>query len=209
MKKNGKESIIKGLKYAIDLALVLLFIGIIGGFVTAIYLFNEKPPIIGGNYNFNGATISSPLNNIMVSLQNSNLGKSLEIVQFKFDIFFLLCGFINVIALILIGLQLRFIFKSFSLEDYFCQSNSKKIRNIAIVIFIWVIVDYLVRFIPDFTSLHNFISSSIGINTFRYGIVMGIEGINFKILIVSIIIYMLSIVFSYGNNLKEESSLTI
>jgi hypothetical protein len=209
MKKISKKFVIKGLKYTIDLALVLLFIGVIAGVVTAIYLFKENPTNIGGNYNFNGATISSPLNNIMVSLQNSNLGKSLEFVQYKFDIFFFLCGFLNVIALILIALQLKYIFKSFSQEDYFCPSNSKRIKNIAIVIFIWVIADYLVRFIPDITTLNHFISSSIGINTFRYGIIIGIEGINLKILIVSIIIYMLSIVFSYGNNLKEESSLTI
>lgn len=209
MKKISKKFIIKGLKYTIDLALVLLFIGVIAGVVTTVFLFKENPTNIGGNYNFNGATISSPINNVMVSLQNSNLGKSLEFVQHKFDIFFLQCGFINVIALILVTLQLKYIFKSFSQEDYFYASNSMRIKKIAIIIFIWVIADYAIRFIPESTILHNFISSSIGLNSFRNGVINGIFELNLKMLIVSIIIYMLSIVFNYGNNLKEEFSLTI
>src|ERR1035437_2409030 len=119
MKKIGKKFVSKGLKYTIDLVLVLLFIGVIAGVVIAVELFKENPPNIGGNYDFNGATISSPLNNIMISLQNSNLGKSLEFVQYKFHMFFFLCGFINVIALVLVTLQLKYLFKSFSQEDYF------------------------------------------------------------------------------------------
>lgn len=209
MKKISKKFVIKGLKYAIDLALVLLLIGVIVGVVTVIDLFKENPPNVGGTYDFNGATMSSPINNIMISLQNSNLGKNLEFVQHKFQMLFFLCGFINVIALILVTLQLKYIFKSFSQEDYFYTSNSIRIKKIATIIFIWVIADYAIRFIPEITILHNFISSSIGLNSFRHGVINGIFEINLKMLIVSIIIYLLSIVFSYGNNLKEETSLTI
>ena len=209
MKKISKKFIIKGLKYVIDLVLVLLFIGLIVGVFTTIDLFKENPQSTGGNYEFNGATMSSGLNNIMISLQNSNLGESLESVQHKFHMFFFLCGLINFIALLIVTIQLKQIFSSFSKEDYFLQSNSVRIKNIALVVFVWVIADYAIRFIPELTILHNFISSSIGLNSFRHGIVGAIFGINLKMLIVSIIIYMLSIVFSYGAILKEETSLSI
>ena len=209
MKKISKEFIIRGLKYAIDLVLVLLFIGLIVGVFTTIDLFKENPQSTDRNYEFNGATMSSGVNNVMISLQNSNLGESLESVQHKFHIFFFLCGLVNYIALLIVTIQLKQIFSSFSKEDYFLQSNSVRIKNIALVVFIWVIADYAIRFIPELTILHNFISSSIGLNSFQNGIVGAMFGINLKMLIVSIIIYMLSIVFSYGTVLKEETSLSI
>jgi hypothetical protein len=207
MKKIRKEIIIKGLKYTIDLVLVLLFIGIIAGVFTAIDLFKENPQSVGGTYLFNGATMSSSINNVMISFQNSNSGLSLESVKHKFNMFILFCGIINFIAFLLVTLQLRQIFNSFSREDYFFSSNSVRIRNIAIVIFIWVIADYFTRFIPEITIPHNVISSSIGLN--RNGISGSILGINLKLIIISVIIYVISVVFSYGNTLKEETSLTI
>jgi hypothetical protein len=209
MKKISKEIIIKGLKYTIDLVLVLLFIGIIAGVFTGIDLFKEKPQSVGGTYLFNGATMSSSINNVMISLQNSNSGVSLESVKHKFNMFIFFCGIINFIAFLLVTLQLKQIFNSFSKEDYFFPSNSLRIRNIAIVIFIWVIADFLIRFIPEIILPHNIISSSIGLNSFRDGIVGAAFGINLKMIIISAIIYLLSVVFSYGNTLKEETSLTI
>ena len=208
MKKIGKKIIIKGLKYTIDLILVLLFIGIIVGVFTAIDLIKENPQSANGTYLFNGATMSSSVNNVMISLHNSKSGMSLESVQHKFHMFIFVCGVINYIAFLLVTLQLRQIFNSFSREDYFFPSNSIRIRNIAIVIFIWVIADHIARFIPWFTMPY-IISSSIGLNSFHDGIIGIVLGINLKMLIVSFIIYALSIVFSYGNILKEETSLTI
>jgi hypothetical protein len=207
MKKISKKFIIKGLKYTIDLVLVLLFIGVIAGVFTAIDLFKENPQSAGGTYLFNGATMSSSINNVMISLQNSNSGVSLESVKHKFNMFIFFCGIINFIAFLLVTLQLRQIFNSFSREDYFITSNSIRIRNIAIVIFIWVVADYLIRFIPELTMPHNIISSSIGLN--RNGIIGSVFGINLKMIIVAVIIYVISVVFSYGNTLKEETSLTI
>lgn len=209
MKKIRKEIIIPGLKYTIDLVLALLFIGVIAGIFTGINLFKEKPQSVGGTYIFNGATMSSPINNVMISLQNGKSGVTLESIEHKFDKFIFLCGIINFITILLVTLQLRQIFKSFSNEDYFFPSNSIRIRNIAIVIFIWVIADHIIRFIPEFMWPHNIISSSIGLNSMRDGIIGAVFGINLKMLIVSFIIYVLSIVFSYGNTLKEETSLTI
>ena len=209
MKKISKKIIVKGLKYTIDLVLVLLFIGIIAGVFTAIDLFKENPQSVGGTYLFNGATMSSPINNVMVSLQNSNSGVSLESVQHKFHMFIFFCGISNFIAFLLVTLQLKQIINSFSMEDYFFPSNSIRIRNIALVIFIWVIVDFIIRFTPEIMMPHNIISSSIGLNSLRDGIIGAAFGINLKMIIVSAIIYLLSVVFSYGNTLKEETSLTI
>lgn len=209
MKKISKKSLIKGLKYSLNLALILLFILLILGVFMTVDLFKENHSLDDNTINFNGATIASGINNIMISLQSPNLGENLESIKHKFHILFLLCGFVNVIALILVTLQLKLIFTSFSREDYFNPTNSIRIQKIATIIFLWVIADFVIRFIPDISVLHNYISSSIGLNSFRYGILSGIAGINIKMLIVSIIVYMLSIIFSYGNDLKEESSLTI
>jgi hypothetical protein len=155
------------------------------------------------------ASMSSPPNNIMISFSNPELGKYLPSIKKILYVFFNYCGLLNVIALILITLQLKYIFKSFTSEDYFNPSNSFRIKKIAIVIFIWVLVDYAIRFYPLTVIPHYTVHSSIGLNTFRYGVLIGLEGLNIKMLLVSLIIYVLSIVFSYGHNLKEESSLTI
>jgi hypothetical protein len=209
MKKISEKLIIRGLKYTIDLVLLLLFLCVIAGVIAAVDLLRENPLSADGTYIFNGATISSPINNVMISLQNGTSGLSLESVQHKFHIFIFACGVINFIAFLMVTLQLRQIFNSFSREDYFFPSNSIRIRNVSIIIFIWVIVDYFVRFIPEITLAHNIISSSIGLNSIRNGIINALAGFNLKMLIVSAIIYILSIVFRYGNTLKEETSLTI
>src|SRR5664280_1223010 len=104
MKKISKKIIIKGLKYTIDLVLVLLFIGVIAAVFTAIDLFKENPQSVGGTYIFNGATMSSSINNVMISLQNSSSGVSLESVKYKFNIFIFFCGIINFIVFLLVTL---------------------------------------------------------------------------------------------------------
>lgn len=209
MKKIGKESIIKALRYAIDFALVLQFIGLIFGVVTLIGLLTKGQSGIVSNNDSHFATMSSGIGNVMIALQNPNLGEHIEFISSRFHMFVLLYGFILVIALTLITFQLRFIFKSFSHEGYFNQSNPIRIKKIAIIIFIWVIVDYALRFIPQIIIPDYFISSSVGLNSFSHGGRFGLLGFDVKMLIVSIIIYMLSIVYKFGNNLKEESSLTI
>jgi hypothetical protein len=209
MKKIGKESIIKVLRYAIDFALVLQFIGLIFGVVTIIVLLTKGPSGIVTNNDSHFATMSSGIGNVMIALQNPNLGEHIEFIGYRFHMFILLYGFMLVIALMLITFQLRFIFKSFSHEGYFDQSNPRRINRIAIIIFIWVIADYALRFIPQIIIPDYFISSSVGLNSFSHGGHFGLFGFDLKMLTVSIIIYMLAIVYKLGNNLKEESSLTI
>jgi hypothetical protein len=209
MKKISKESIIKVLRYAIDFALVLQFIGLIFGVVTLIGLLTKGQSGIVTNNDSHFATMSSGIGNVMIALQNPNLGEHIEFISYRFNMFILLYGFLLVIALILITFQLRFIFKSFSQDGYFDQSNPGRIKRIAIIIFIWVIADYGLRFIPQIIIPDYFISSSVGLNSFRHGGHFGLFGFDLKMLIVSLIIYMLSIVYKFGNNLKEEVSLTI
>jgi hypothetical protein len=208
MKTFRKESVIKVFRYAIDLALILLFAGLIYVIFNLVSL-SLKNPADESPSDTTMASMSSPPNNIMMSFSNPNLGQNIAYIEKKFFIFCELCGLINAVALILITFQLKYIFKSFNLEDYFNPLNSARIKKIAIIIFIWVIADYFIRFIPDLTIPTYFIHSSIGVNSFRNGFIFAIFGFNLKMLMVSIIIYILSIVFKYGNNLKEETSLTI
>jgi hypothetical protein len=209
MKTNSKLLFIKGLKYAIDLVLILQFVAIIIGIITTIELTRKNPSDIVSNNKTTSATMSSPINNVMIAFSNPDLGNNIESIKKQFYISIFLIGLISIIALILITLQFKYIFKSFSQEDYFYPSNSIRIKKIAIIIFVWVIADCAIRYIPEIIIPPHVISSSIGLNSFSHGGSYGMFGFNLKMLIVSIIIYMLSIVFKYGNNLKEESSLTI
>lgn len=208
MKEIRKESLFKGLRYTIDLALILEFIGLAYVIIQIITLSMQSP----ANDVINETTVasmSSPPNNVMISFSNPELGKYIPLIKKNLYVFFNYCGLVNVIALILITLQLKYIFKSFGAEDYFNPLNSFRIKKIALVIFIWVLVDYAIRFYPLTVIPHYTVHSSIGLNTFKSGVLIGLEGFNMKMLLVSLIIYVLSIVFSYGHNLKEESSLTI
>jgi hypothetical protein len=208
MKKIRKESLLKGLRYTIDLALILEFIGLVY-VIFQIVTLSTKNPVNDVINEATVASISSPPNNIMISFSNPELGKYLPSIEKNLYKFFNYCGFVNVIVLILITLQLKYIFKSFTAEDYFNPSNSIRIKKIAIVIFIWVLVDYAIRFYPLTVLPHYTVHCTLGLNTFSAGVLIGLEGLNIKMLLVSLIIYMLSIVFSYGHNLKEESTFTI
>jgi hypothetical protein len=208
MKTIRKESFIKGVRYAIDLALIVQMIGL-AYVIFQIITFSLKNPVNDVINETTVASISSPVNNIMISFSNPELGKYLPSIERHLDIFFNVCGLVNVIALILITIQLKSIFKSFSTEDYFNPSNSIRIKKISIVIIFWALVDYVIRFYPLTVIPHYTVHCTLGLNTFRFGALYGLEGFNLKMLLVSVIIYILSIVFSYGHNLKEESSLTI
>lgn len=207
MKQQSQRLFIKSLKYAIDLALVLQSLLVIVCAVTVVRLYIEDTSEL---FNISGSTlgtVSSGLNNIMIAFSNPIPGENIGSIMLKIHLFFGLCGFINIITLILITLQMKYIFDSFILEDYFYPSNSLRIRKIALTIFIWVIADYLIRFIPGLIVPQNFVSSSVGLNSF--GSSYGLFGFDLKMVIISVIIYTLSFVFKYGNVLKEESSLTI
>jgi hypothetical protein len=209
MKKIGKEFIIKGIRYAIDFILILQFIVIVGTVFSIVRQSVINRSEIVANKETDHATISSPFNNIMIALSNPDLGKYLNTIVGKMDIFWNLCRLVNIILLTLITVQFRYIFRSFNPEDYFNQSNPERIKRIAVIIFIWALADSALRYIPGTIIPDYLIYSSIGLNSFPHGNSYGILGINTKMLTVSLIIYMLSIVFKYGNSLKEESSLTI
>jgi hypothetical protein len=209
MKKISKNFIIKSIRYAIDFILILQFVVIIGTVFSIVRQSVKSQSEIVANKETDHATISSPFNNIMIALSNPDLGKYLDTIDKKMALFWNLCRLVNVILLTLITVQFRYIFRSFSPEDYFNQSNPERIKRIAIIIFIWVLADSALRYIPGIIIPDYLIYSSIGLNSLHHGNSYGIIGINTKMLTVSLIIYMLSIVFKYGNSLKEESSLTI
>jgi len=209
MKKISKKLVIKGIRYAIDFILILQFVVIIGTVFKIFRLSVKEQSEIVANKETDHATISSPFNNIMIALSNPDLGKYLNTILRKMDIFWDLCRLVNVILFTLITLQFRYIFRSCSTEDYFNQSNPERIKGIAIIFLILALADSALRYIPGIIIPDYLIYSSIGLNSLHHGYSYGIFGINIKMLTVALIIYMLSIVFKYGNNLEEETSLTI
>ena len=74
MKTISKESVSKGLRYTLDLALILQFIGLIYVIINIITL-SLKNPADDVIYDTTIASMSSPPNNIMISFSNPELGE--------------------------------------------------------------------------------------------------------------------------------------
>ena len=74
MKKIRKESLLKGLRYTIDLVLILLFIGL-AFVIFQIFTLSIHRPANDVINETNVASMSSPPNNIMISFSNPELGK--------------------------------------------------------------------------------------------------------------------------------------
>lgn len=209
MKTFKRKSIIKSLNYVLDATLIIQGIVVVFGIITLIGLIFKNQSSITDYGDSKFATMSSGIGNVMIAIQNPDLSQHMDYISQRFQLFILIYGFMMLFAIILITLQIRSIFISFRLDKYFDPLIPLRIKKIALIIFAWVIVDYALRYIPQIIIPDYFISSSMGLNSFNHGSSYGIFGFDLKMLIVSIIIYILSIVYKIGNNLKEETSLTI
>lgn len=109
----------------------------------------------------------------------------------------------------LITLQLRKLINSFKKEILFEIKNVKRIQNIAILLFVYVIFDIVLsRFNPNQQSIE-VISETIGNIPFITTFLSFALVINYKVLFMSAVIYVISRVFKNGYELKEQTTLTI
>lgn len=205
MQTTKNKSMIKVLKRAIDIALILQLIWVICEIVTSFPLINFLSDI--SLYDNLETTLFG--HNVIIFLSNPDLPKYIYSIRKNFMIFNEVSYCIDMFAFILITFQLKYLFKYFIQDDYFNPINSKWIKNIALIIFLWVIFDFIIRFVPNIFIPNYFICQSIGMNSFRNGFSFGTLEFNYKLLFVSIIIYVISFVFKHGSKLQEESSLTI
>lgn len=189
MKTFGKNSISSVLRIAIDILLITEVLTLLFMLIP----FISKLNIIYGH----GPLHYGPL-------PDENGMKILLFSEFSQFIFGLVA--------ILITLQLRKLISAFKKEIIFGVENIKRIKTISAFLFIYVIADFLVTLFKQYLFIH--FADFPGriekvpisdIYTFR-GI---LSTINFKLLFVSVVIYIIACVFQAGNDLKEETALTI
>jgi hypothetical protein len=122
-------------------------------------------------------------------------------------LFTMLSQFIFGIISFLITLQLRKLIDAFKKEAFFELKNAKRIQNIALFLFLYVLFDFaLSQFNPNRNyTVELFTGNMPIVNTFLNFII----AFNFKMLFLSAIIYVISYVFKYGYELKEQTTLTI
>jgi hypothetical protein len=125
----------------------------------------------------------------------------------KIMLFTMLSQFIFGIISFLITLQLRKLIDAFKKEAFFELKNAKRIQNIALFLFLYVLSDFaLSQFNPNrHYTVELFTGNMPTVNTFLNFII----AFNFKMLFLSAIIYVISYVFKYGYELKEQTTLTI
>jgi hypothetical protein len=189
MKTFGKNSISSVLRIAIDIMLiseVLTLLFMLIPFIT-------KLNIIYGH---------SPLHNGPIHDESG----------IKMLLFNEFSKFIFGLVAILITLQLRKLITAFKKEIIFGVKNVKRIKVISVLLFFYVIADFIVTLFKQYLVIH--FADFPGrlekvpisdIYTFR-GI---LSIIDFKLLFVSVVIYIIACVFQAGNDLEEETTLTI
>jgi hypothetical protein len=125
----------------------------------------------------------------------------------KIMLFAMISHFIFGIISFLITLQLRKLINAFRKEAFFEPKNAKRIQNIALFLFLYVILDFaLSQFNPNRRYTVELFTGNLPIaNTFLNFII----AFNFKMLFLSAIIYVISLVFKYGYELKEQTTITI
>ena len=185
MKTFGKNSISSILRIAIDVMLITEILAVLWRLVPIISKYNN----IYGH---------SPVH--------------FEDPGIKYLFFNDISIFIFGIVAILITLQLRKLINAFKREIIFDLENVKRVKTISIFLFIYVIVDFLVALYKQYLPIHlaEFPETMEKVSiTDIYTFKNIVAAINFKLLFVSIVIYIIASVFRVGHDLKEESSLTI
>jgi|GEM_PF-1691726 len=185
MKTFGKNSISSILRIAIDLMLITELIALLYRLVPIISKYNT----IYGN---------SPVHS-----ENPGI---------KYMFFNDISIFIFGLVAILITLQLRKLITAFKKEIIFELKNVKRIKTISALLLLYVLSEFIFALFKQYLGIH--IGDFTGtiekvpitdIYTFR----SIASAINFQLLFLSIVIYIISCVFRVGNDLNEETTLTI
>jgi hypothetical protein len=185
MKTFGKKSISSILRIAIDLMLITEVIALLYRLIPIISKFNT----ICGN---------SPVHS--------------EDPGIKYLLFSDISIFIFGLVAFLITLQLRKLLNNFKKEIIFEPKNVKRIKTISAFLLLYVIAAFLIELLKDNLAVHlGDFPDQIGKMPLNdiYNFKVIVSAMNFKLLFVSIVIYILASVFQIGSELKEETTLTI
>lgn len=210
MKNSIGHRILKPVKIIINAALILQFVFLVFALVS-FFTLGSKYEKLSGESGPCSRYMALSGNNTMLVLNNEklsdcNYSATIMVTFLKYTKASL---FVKFLFSFLVLLQLSLIFRSFPSKIFQTMKNSKRIKFISLFIFLWVIIDFVIRFYPRASIPNYLIYSSVGLNTMKNGIVYSLLGLNFNFLFIAVIIYFLSLVFERGFELQDELSLTV
>ncbi len=185
MKTFGKNSISSILRIAIDLMLATEVIALLYRLIPIISKYNT---IYG----------SSPVHS-----EDSGI---------KYLFFNDISIFIFGLVAILITLQLRKLITAFKKEIIFELKNVKRIKIISVLLLLYVLSEFIFALFKQYLGIHfgDFPGTTEKVSiTDIYTLRSIFSAINFKLLFLSMVIYIISCVFRVGNDLNEQTTLTI
>ena len=116
--------------------------------------------------------------------------------------------YISIILFLIIAffvtLQLRKLLSSFNKETFFEPVNVRRIQNISILLFSYVIISYLLTVFDPSATFKQHMPNEL-INAFA----IFTKGLDIKTLFLATVIYIISHVFKKGCELQDQTNLTI
>ncbi len=119
----------------------------------------------------------------------------------KFVYLRMLGSFADSFIYLMIIYFLRKLFKNLTLNKYFVSANGDYIKKVAISIILLALIPDLIYYFTD-----NWIAGSLHLDTV---IIKNEFNFNYQILLLGLMVFVISIVFLRGIELKEEQDLTI
>jgi len=119
----------------------------------------------------------------------------------KFVYLRMLGSFADSFIYLMIIYFLRKLFKNLTLNKYFVSANGDYIKKVAISIILLALIPDLIYYFTD-----NWIAGSLHLDTV---IIKNEFNFNYQILLLGLMVFVISIVFLRGIELKEEQELTI
>jgi hypothetical protein len=193
--------------------LILIFISV--GSIVHIWVFTEK--ILINSNKFDDLKIDKPVIRPVkdaVLYLNPEILKNDEALFQKIQRNELIRRTIyNLTFLFFLGfliIQLRKLLYSIIQKPFFINNNLRVVKNISLLLFTWVMIDFLL-----YQSVQFFIPLSLVQDNYNYipvnkGFLASfIFSVNYSLLLAAFSFYVISVVFKEGLELKEQSDLTV
>lgn len=202
---------ISKIKWIMNLLIILIFVQVSGIILAKLYELFFQPD--GINILRLDVPWNHPIGDVTVMLNKNILQNDPNLLQkinkniFTYD---LIKRIIFLPILLLILCQLKKLIIAILGKTFFKRSNILIIRNLSILVSLWVLSYFIMyQIIPIFIPVY-LITESINYipinDSFLHNILIAID---FKMLFVAIILYIISISFKEGYQLKEQIDLTI
>ncbi len=117
---------------------------------------------------------------------------------------------ITIILLLLIIIQLKKLLIAIKGKTFLESKNILIIKTLSILVGIWVVLNFILYLLLPVFIPENFVVESVNFVSLNESTLSALMiGIDFKMLFAAIILYVVSVLFKEGYQLKEESNLTI